>query len=157
MQLGLASPVTGGGVDDVVVVRVVELALQSCQAVLEDSGQARLLLVGKITEAGLMLGGHNPDLEGYLGCKGHEGQEGFVLGDDSLPLLGLLLQNIAVDAPARLVKVVLSPLFSPADVGGHHAGDYYLGVGMGQGIARRPPWLRKISVIRFQFCFITFT
>jgi hypothetical protein len=99
----------GGGVDDIVIRRIVEDLSHSPEGIGENFG-------GRAIQEGLHLFitwlvnlRKNPGLKGKSRSKGSDGDEPAVLCDDPTPLPKLLPDDIAVNASVFIEKVIFRP------------------------------------------------
>jgi len=109
----------GGGMDDVVIGRVIQYLLQPPKGIGEDlSG---LTIEGPFCQfiTRLVTFRKDPGFKGKSRSKGSDGNEPLILRDDPFPLLEFLPDDIAKDATIFIKKVV----FSPIDFFPHPGGD----------------------------------
>ena len=110
VQLGFAGSILGGGVDDVVVIRVVQFAVKRTQCVMKSGRQILFFRVIDGSEIRLVNLRHDPDFKGNFSRIGDKRQECLILQDNARSLFALVFQDVAIDASAPLVEIALRPL-----------------------------------------------
>jgi hypothetical protein len=125
----------GGGVDDIVIGRVVQNPIHPTERLGKDLGS--LLIDGGIHMliTGVMGFGKNPCLKGKSRGKRSHRDEGVIFEDEAAFLLNLLPDDITEDAPVFIIEII----FRPLDLFNHSSGDDGESDDLGVGMFQRCP------------------